>query len=379
MSTSKARPGKRKPRLWVPGVAYVSDECEIRAGRHVGYNGWGRAFRLSGCGHFASIAEWRHRVWLVERTALSARVIHEHAIILAERLLDKEAQPNARRWLAEQPLVCVSGAKVKRLAGQGLRVYCVEHGVERPDWFAVTATGGNRAGWELSGPVDAFWPERAKLAAADDPDELPATERYDVRIAIDRVLRFISRGKLTEDAVANAFAVRKLLTPGYGYHGATDGTVASIDRVQRDLRPLEALFGKVYERAKTMGEQARELANAIDCAPHRAKEVAVPVYGSARRMELPELTIVLATDAEEGPSQARWLLDDEPRAKLTLPIEDRWIVEAVDRWSPELPAELDEELEQKERPAQPRSSSSAIGVLIVLVIMAIAWLLHRQM
>ncbi|RLB54664.1 MAG: hypothetical protein DRI90_20045, partial [Deltaproteobacteria bacterium] len=132
----------------MPGVAYVTDECEIRTGRHVGYNGWGRAFRLAGCGHFASIAEWRHRVWLVERAALGAQAIDEHAIMLAERLLDKQTHPNARRWLAEQPLVCVSGAKVKRLAHQGSRVYCVEHGVERADWFAVKATGGNRAGWE---------------------------------------------------------------------------------------------------------------------------------------------------------------------------------------------------------------------------------------
>jgi hypothetical protein len=377
MTPPKALSGKRRPRLWVPGVAYVTDECEIRAGRHVGYNGWGRAFRLSGCGHFASIAEWRHRVWVVERAALSARVIDEHAIILAERLIDKEAQPNARRWLAEQPLVCVSGAKVKRLANQGLRVYCVEHGVERSDWFAVKATGGNRAGWELSGPVEAFWPARANQSVPDDPDELPLTERYDVRIAIDRLLRFLSRGKLTEVAVANAFGVRKLLTPGYGYHGATDGTVASVGQVQHDLRPLEALFEQIYDRAATMSDQARGLANAIDCAPHRADDVAVPDYGSAHRMELPELTIGLATDDEHASSQGRWLVNDEPQAELTLPIEDRWIVEQVDLWSPELPSELAAELEQKERSPERRGSSSAMVILVLVLVAAVVWLLFR--
>jgi len=246
MAAARARSANGRPRLWVPGVVYVSDEREIHGGRHVGYNGWGKDFRLSGCAHFASIAEWRHRVWLVERVALSARVIDEHAIILADRLLDKEAQPHARRWLVEQPLVCVSGAKVERLAkSQGLRVYCVEHGVEGPSWFSVSATGGNRGGWEVSGPVEAFWPERARKlnqGVKDDESELPATERYDVRNAIDRLLRHLTGGKLTEVAVANAFAVRRLLTPGYGYHGASDGTVATIGRVQRDLRALEALF-----------------------------------------------------------------------------------------------------------------------------------------
>ncbi|MBW2456731.1 MAG: hypothetical protein JRI68_19600 [Deltaproteobacteria bacterium] len=387
MAASRPRSGKDRPRLWVPGVVYVSDEREIQAGRHAGYNGWGKSFRLSGCAHFASIAEWRHRVWLVERVKLSPRIIDEHAIILAERLLDKDAQPHARRWLVEQPLVCVSGGKVERLAkSQGLRVYCVEHGVQEPSWFSVTATGGNRAGWEVSGPVEAFWPDRARRQAAtedSDESELPATERYDVRHAIDRVLRQLSGGKLTEAAVTNAFAVRKLLTPGYGYHGATDGTVATIGRVQRDLRALEALFAQIYERAESSVDQARELANAVDAAPRRNKEIAVPVYGRAHRLDLPELTIRLAEDGDRAGEArglvARWLVNDEPRAKLVLPAEDRWVVHDVDLWNPELPAELAEELAKKDDSAGRRSSSPVTALLVLSLVALLAWLIYRLM
>jgi len=103
----------------------------------------------------------------------------------------------------------------------------------------------------------------------------------------------------------------------------------------------------------------------------------VPEYGSARRMELPELTIRFVTGAEEGAFEARWLVKDEPQAKLTLPIEDRWIVEQVDLWSPELPADLDEELERKERAGERRSSSPATVALVVLLVVLIAWLLNR--
>ncbi len=380
MAVSRPRSGKARPRLWVPGVAYVSDEREIQAGRHVGYNGWGKAFRLSGCAHFASIAEWRHRVWLVERVALSPRIIDEHAIILADRLLDKEAQPHARRWLCEQPLVCISGGKVERLAkSQGLRVYCVEHGVVDRSWFSVTATGGQRGGWEVSGPVESFWPDRARRQVAADEsndNELPAEERYDVRHAIDRVLRHISGGKLTEAAVTNAFAVRRLLTPGYGYHGDTDGTVASIGRVQRELRALEALFAQVYERAEPMAEEARGLANAVDAAPRRNKEIAVPIYGRAHRVDLPELTVRLASDHDDE-TEARWLVKGEPQDKLVLPAEDRWVVHEVDGWSPELPEELAKELENKESSKERRPSSLAMAVPVVGLVALLAWLIHH--
>ena len=65
-----------RPRIWVPGVLYVSDERELFAGRHVGYNGWGKAFSFSPVGHFGSLSDWRHRAWMIERRDLTSWAAH---------------------------------------------------------------------------------------------------------------------------------------------------------------------------------------------------------------------------------------------------------------------------------------------------------------
>ena len=77
----------------VPGVAWLSHERELWVGKAVGFNGRGKAFARSKCGHFGSVADWRHRVWLVERSALDDDIVNEHAIILAEQLLDPDFWP----------------------------------------------------------------------------------------------------------------------------------------------------------------------------------------------------------------------------------------------------------------------------------------------
>src|SRR5262245_33606745 len=200
-------------RIWVPGVLYVSDERELCAGRHVGHNCWGKAFSYSPVGHFRSLSDWRHRAWMIERRDLTPALVDEHALLLPERLLDADKQPHARRWLIEQPLLCVSGLKVDRLVDAGLRVYIVEHGVEADDFLRAEGRGGERASWMVSGPRSAFVTEEER----DAGEGLPASESRLSRGAIDRVLRFVSRGVLTELGVVNALAARTLIDPGYGY------------------------------------------------------------------------------------------------------------------------------------------------------------------
>jgi hypothetical protein len=365
---TKKRGGR--PRLWVPGLVYVDDEGAIQRGRHAGYNGWGEDFRASPCGHFGTVAEWRHRAWLVERSQLTPALIDEHAIVLPELLLDAEAQPNARRWLAEQPLLCVSGLKQDRLGAAGIRVYTVEHGVDDDELFRVTASGGASKPWELRGRVSDFWPGGASN------DEEPASleglsrgERYDARVTIDRVLSFVSRGVLREIAVVNALASYTLLEPGYGYRGATDGTPATLEHVQRELEPLEALFAAIYERAQGERRDADALISALERADERDSEVTVPVYGTARRERLGELSIALGSDGD-GP---RWRTGERQQEVLTLPEASRWVVSDVDAWSPTLDAELRERLERRQAQPNPTLPSWATSVLVgVLVVIAIA-------
>jgi hypothetical protein len=361
-----------RPRVWVPGTLYISDEREIRSGREVGYNGWGKPFAYSPCGHFGSIADWRHRAWMVERSALTAAMVQEHALLLPERLLDGERQPHARRWLAEQPLLCVSGAKKERLVDAGLRVFTVEHGVESESFFRVEAAGGKRASWMLSGRLEELWPPEARERGRD-AHGLPASETPAVRGLVDRMLRWLSRGVLSEPAVVNALAARMLIEPGYGYHGDTDGQAASIEQVERELRALDALFGQIYQRAAGQRDDAQAIVDALGSAEDRAAEIAVPVYGSARRERLTELAIPLPSGVNDR--APRWHRGDAPQPELVLPSESRWIVDRVDGWSPQLSADLESKLEAEARRGAARLPGwvalALVGILLLIVAVAL--------
>jgi len=351
----------KRPRLWVPGSAWVSEEREVVVGPHAGFNGHGEAFRRSPCGHQGAIRQWRHRVWLVERRELTEEIIEEHAIILAESPLDPHGQPAARRWLSNQPLVCVSGTKRQRLADAGLRVYTVEHGVATEGEFAVAAEGGKRAQWELRGVLADFLPDRFRDVGGDF---LPSQERLEVRTLVDRLLCHMTRGVLREQSVANAMAARSLVEPGYGYHGATDGVAATLGRIERDLRPLDALFAQVYARAASMRDDAREIHGALAGAPDGVEDVSVPIYGSCHREDLAELRVRLG---DGGP---RWLAGGQDQDELVLPRWPRWIVTRVASWSPKLPVELDVSRERATRTRGGVRSSQQVAAVMVMVLIA---------
>lgn len=339
MNGVKSAASAKRPRIWVPGVLFVSDEGELLVGDHVGFNGRSKAFAASKCGHASSVREWRHRAWIVSRDDLDDEIVEEHAIILPETLLDPDDQPDARKWLASQPLVCVSGAKVTRLLGAGLRVYTVEHGAETDDLFAVRAEGGERAGWSLSVLFDELCPDTIR-PEGDAVSRLWQSERLELRTFIDRVLDEVSRGVLREMSVVNALAARTLIEPGYGYRGATFGTAAPVEQVAHAMRALDSLFGQVFRRAKTQRDEAREIARAVNTVPAEAKSLdEIPVYGSARRVTLDELVIPL----HEG----TYVRAGDAQPELVLPEQARWFVDRVAGWAPRLTPELEEELSEE--------------------------------
>lgn len=359
----------KRPRFWVPGVLWVDEERELTVGRHVGYNGYDKAFAASGIGCFTSLRDLRHRMWLVQRKDLTPQIVDEHAIILPETLLDPDQQPHARRWLAEQPLICVSGTKLERLLDAGLRVFTVEHGVEGEDELVVSALGGDRAEWLFRARV----PDLVPIELRAQVHELATrTARRQVRELVDRTLAIVSRGTLREASVVNAHAARALVEPGYGYYGATDGTAASVERVQREVRGLEALFAQIYERAGAMRDEAKEIAKAVAGAGVDDEKIDLPVYGGAHRLYVEEYTIPLATDDdEEGP---RWIFVGEPRDELHYPSEVRWVVDRVKMWSPKLPEDLERELTKElvtRTPPPAWVALSLVGVLVAIVVLGL--------
>lgn len=316
----------------MPGVAWVSGERELEVGSHVGFNGYGEAFAAAPLGAFGSILEWRHTAWLVARKDLTPRMIDDHAIIVPEALLDPDEMPNARRWLREQPLVCVSGLKVKRLMAAGLRVYRVEHGVDGDDVLVVEGAGADRPGWRLRGRIEDLLPadlrgDAATLVRAASPAH---------RTFVDRILDELSRGVLREASVVNALTARKLVEPGYGYHGATDGQAARIEDVEHALRPLEEVFAQIYARAASQRKAAREMERAVSRVSDEGDGVEVPIYGRAIRQRLEEITLPMASDGDPS-----YLAADRDQAALRLPPRARFIVERVALWEPEPPQTVD--------------------------------------
>lgn len=311
----------------------MSDDRELCVGRHVGFDGRGDAFRKAKMGLSSSLLDWRHCAWLVERKGLEASVIDDHALILPEVLLDPDVMASARRWLARQPLLCVSGAKARRLVEAGVRVYRVEHGVEGDDVLVVEALGGEHGSWRLRVDLATFTPRGMRLDEASLLHQAPA----EARVFVDRILDRLSRGVLREASVCNALAARLLVEPGYGYHGATDGVAARIEVVQRGLLGLDALFAQVDERAAGQRKAALEAGRAVRGAPEDVNEIEVPVYGSASRRRLPE--VILPVDGE-----GQYLVNGKPRDEIVLPERARWMVERVDAWSPELPPDVERRL-----------------------------------
>jgi hypothetical protein len=315
----------RTPRLWVPGLAYFTDAGDVHLGRNAGYNGQGPAFRGLRFGRRGRLASWTHVAWLVQRSALHPGRIDAHGLTFPESLIDSDAQPHAHRWLREQPLVCVSGGAWRQLADGGVRVYRVAFdaaGRRELDIEGINAPGGPSSltvGLDaLESAMTAAWNGHTLLDVQGDPSP------------IDRALRLVSDGALDEASVLNAFDARCLIEPGYGYRGAEHGQLADIDRVARECRPVDAVFGQIFERAGGMRALAERLLTALSHAAADASEVGVPVYGVARRLIVPALHV-------RGAS--RLVLHGEARDELELSSERRWSVDGVDAWNPMVPAD----------------------------------------
>jgi hypothetical protein len=296
---------KRHPRLWVPGLVEQAPHGELRLGRGVGYAGEGRAFARLRCGRRTSIEPWTHTAWLCARRTLDRRIVEEQGIILPESLIDRDALPHAHRWLREQPLVCISGFGWQQLAEAGVCVYRVALDATGERVLAVEATGGK-------GRATFLRVRLAALTSRAEPTDLGGLS------TIDRLLRFCSDGVLDEQAVVNAFDARSLVEDGYGYRGALEGKLSAIETIERALRPLDALFGQIFERATATRELAERLVDALQRLPATTKDAEISPLGRVRRSVQDERRLPLV---EPG------VLDGEPVRELVLPAEGHWCVD----------------------------------------------------
>ncbi|NDA75870.1 MAG: hypothetical protein EBY27_07885, partial [Synechococcaceae bacterium WB8_3_299] len=105
----------KPPRIWVPRQVFVAEDGELIVGSSVGQFVEVQGIPRGTLGRRQRLLDARHTLWMVERAALDETLIRDYALVLPERLIDAEVQPNAHRWLSELPLVCISGIKAERI------------------------------------------------------------------------------------------------------------------------------------------------------------------------------------------------------------------------------------------------------------------------
>jgi hypothetical protein len=89
-----------------------------------------------------------------------------------------------------------------------------------------------------------------------------------------------------------------------------------LDLWERELAEIE-------ERAATQVDDARNIVRAIETAIDDT--VAIPVYGSARRVRHRAVAIL------EDPDHPFF---DDPDERLVLPVHEEWVVDDVEPWAP---------------------------------------------
>lgn len=310
----------RSPRLWCPGLVFVTRQGDVRLGRSVGYSSRDLSFLHLGCGYRSRIEYWAHEAWLVSRSALNAHVLAEHAIVLPESLVDRDAQPHAHNWLRQQPLVCVSGSTWRRLSAAGVHGFRVAFDASGDRVLDVEDTGGIRKPSSVRVALDALEDAVAVACHGRPPLEVQGDPS-----SIDRVLRLVSGDVLDEQSVLNAFDARCLVEDGYGYRGSLEGRFNEIADITRKLGPVDVLFGQIFERAKTMGAVAMRVLELLAQATPRATAVSLPLYDVARPAVVPALHV---------PWVDRLVLSGLTMRDLELPAERRWSVRGVDAWGP---------------------------------------------
>jgi len=323
-----------EPRLWVPGVLYATDAGDLHVGPSTGFRSRDPSFARLRCGYGGGVTEWTHTAWVVPRADLTDDLAVAHAVILPETLIDRQAQPHAYRWLREQPLVAVSGAKWARLAAAGVRLCRI----------AFDATGDRLIRidmmWSSHHPSSAVVAEEALQTASTNG--CGQRSLFDVQgdpSAVDRLLRLLSNDIVDEEGLLNAVDARRLVEDGYGYRGARDGWFRTIEDFARDLGPLDAMFGQVFRRAEAMRVDAERTVAAITACANDVSELPV-TGGVARAISIPRLRL---------PHVERIVIAGDEHTELVLPAERRWSLGDSDAWSPTLPAGLDGSSAPRER------------------------------
>jgi hypothetical protein len=272
--------------LAVGGVLFVGAPVAGRSGVRVGpAAGW-----LVPRG----IAQWERELSFVPRASMTPGLASALRATLADEQVAPKRFPTVKKAVEVSPLLALGGNLVEDVRAQGVRVHTV--GVDRVsgDFFYFEEGGGqdplrvqgNLV--EMLSPTIGSSSTNAEIAAGLDG-------------LLDRLLRSLSGGVVSELAVELADALPRLSRDGTGLVGT-------------DLDAFEARSSAFAARSARWEAGARRIPAALDEAARKGlRSTPVALFGEAQREERGALEVVVAGKTLSLPAVPLWTVKGAPR------------------------------------------------------------------
>ena len=286
---------RERPRFWVPGVLLVRTPAP-----------WdqSRSSRLV-IGRFAGL--WDEFDDLTQWKTIDTFVATEDLPADERRRDDLGAFPRLRSLAENAPIRKVEGAELARMRDRDVRVFTVGFARNADDYFSFFV---ERQGVLLRSVAGAFAELRRSTLTPEVAERDEVWEQLDAHDTFelgDRISRSMSDGLVD------------------GYNLALARLCKLVTHDQRLCRELDRELEEIDIHARDMRRDAEEIARLLVEADDTTS---LPVYGTARRVHHPGLTVRCVG---EGDLAATIEGDLEV---LELPAESEWLVDDVTPWEP---------------------------------------------
>lgn len=278
--------------LVLPGVLFVGEDERQRLTAHTGpAAGWMRP---------RGILEWSTEVSVVVREAMTEEVRRETKAVMPEEQIPPARFPLTLEAAKRSPLVAVSSRLTSKLVEQNVRVHTI--GVDRmTSSFFYIAEGGGEEAMTVSGDL-----VQAVAEMLGERADNAAIERV-LDSLVDRLLRSLSKDRVTELGVELAAALPRAAADGSGAQGI------DLEAFEKDLAALVAASEKY---AAPMQEIADKLAGSPD------RKVDVPLWGDARKVPQGPFDLTVGDRKVTLGTYERWVMSGpftEPSAAKPAP------------------------------------------------------------
>jgi hypothetical protein len=266
------------PPLVLPGVLFVGEDERARVVAHLGpAAGW---FVPRGT------SSWSTEVTVVVREALTEDIRKGTKLVMPAEQIPPAKMPLTQKAAQSAPLVAVASKLGPKLVEAGVRMHTV--GVDSvTSSFYYIAEGGGEETVRIEGDLVA-----AVAAMLGDRAETAAIERV-LDGLTDRLLRALSRDRVTEIGLELAAALPRAAADGTGAQGI------DLDGFEKKLSALIAQSERLSGQAKDIAEKLKETYE---------RKVTVPLFGEARKVSMGPFDLTVGDKKVPLATYERWVM-----------------------------------------------------------------------